>query len=122
MNTHALRQATIALLVLAGAMPAVQAQSKPRIDACLQKAQTDVALYETISAYYQTQVAHDAAMQSARDSGKAVLLASALPATYQEAHAAAHEPPSNDGGLITLPFVRTRRATGSLGAVILPVA
>ena len=78
---RALRGTTVALLVVAGALPAVQAQGIPSVEACMRSAAADAA-YEA---------ALEAARQQAFDAAEAArqqAYAAALEATRQQVLAA----------------------------------
>ena len=78
---RALRGTTVALLVVAGALPAVQAQGIPSVEACIRYAEADAAFdaamqpadaaYE--AAVQQAQAAFDAAFEAAKQPADAAL-------------------------------------------------
>ena len=65
---RALRGTTVALLVVAGALPAVQAQGIPSVEACMRYAEADAAFD---AAMQPALAAFKAAMQRALAAGKA---------------------------------------------------
>ena len=75
---------TVALLVVAGALPAVQAQSIPSVEACIRYAEADAA-YE--AAVHPVDAAYDAAFEAALQQAKAAYVA-AYEAALQQAKAA----------------------------------
>ena len=78
---RALRGTTVALLVVAGALPAVQAQGIPSVEACIRYAEADAAYDAAFeAALQQAKAAYAAAYEAAMQPAKAA---------YDVAHEAA---------------------------------